>query len=104
MRACPTRPKSSTATHTRAPTELVRSNRKSLASLITSDDRTDALPLERKVKMHEAREAIINRLAPTALSEIDLNRFLQAVVSELGRMMGADRCDVIQLDAGGELR
>jgi two-component system response regulator AtoC len=54
--------------------------------------------------MHEAREAIINRLAPSVHSEIDLNRFLQAVVSELGRMMGVDRCDVIQLDAGGELR
>ncbi|MFL6228805.1 MAG: sigma 54-interacting transcriptional regulator [Pyrinomonadaceae bacterium] len=75
-----------------------------MASLTTTEERTDALPLERKVKMHEAREAIINRLAPTANSEIDLNRFLQAVVSELGRMMGVDRCDVIQLDAGGELR
>jgi two-component system response regulator HydG len=105
MRACPTRTKSfDRITHTRAPTELARSNRKSLASLITSDERTDALSLERKLKMHEAREAIINRLAPTALSEIDLNRFLQAVVSELGRMMDVDRCDVIQLDAGGELR
>ncbi|MDT7603018.1 MAG: two-component system, NtrC family, response regulator HydG [Acidobacteriota bacterium] len=75
-----------------------------MASLITSDERTDALSLERKVKMHEAREAIINRLAPSVHSEIDLNRFLQAVVSELGKMMGVDRCDVIQLDAGGELR
>ncbi|MGH9945497.1 MAG: sigma 54-interacting transcriptional regulator, partial [Pyrinomonadaceae bacterium] len=34
-----------------------------------------------------------------------LNKFLQAVVSELGRMMDVDRCDVIQIaSAEGELR
>jgi transcriptional regulator with GAF, ATPase, and Fis domain len=70
----------------------------------TSTDGVAALSLERKVQMHEAREAIINRLVPTVHSEIDLNRFLQAIVSELGKMMNVDRCDVIQLDAGGELR
>ena len=63
-----------------------------------------SLSLERKIKMHEAREAIINRLAPSIHSEIDLDRFLQAIVSELGSMMGADRCDVIQLASEGELR
>jgi two-component system, NtrC family, response regulator HydG len=62
------------------------------------------LSLERKIKMHEAREAIINRLTPSVHSEIDLDKFLQAVVSELGQMMGADRCDVIQLDSVGEMR
>ena len=41
---------------------------------------------------------------PALQSKIDLDKFLQAVVSELGRMMGVDRCDVIQLAAGGELR
>ena len=54
--------------------------------------------------MHEAHEAIINRLAPNVHSEIDLDRFLHAVVSELGRMMDVDRCDVIQLVSTGELR
>ncbi len=63
-----------------------------------------ALSLERKVKMHEAREAIINRLAPDIHSEIDLDKFLSAVVAELGRMMGVDRCDVLQLVHAGELR
>ncbi len=62
------------------------------------------LSLERKSKMYEAREAIINRLAPTLQSEIDLDKFLQAIVSELGLMMDVDRCDVIQLAQGGELR
>ena len=35
---------------------------------------------------------------------MDLERFLRAVVSELGRMMDADRCDVIQLKSESELR
>ena len=54
--------------------------------------------------MHEAREAIINRLAPNIHSEIDLDKFLHAVVAELGRMMDVDRCDVLQLARPGELR
>ncbi|MBA2646316.1 MAG: hypothetical protein H0U81_05910, partial [Pyrinomonadaceae bacterium] len=56
-----------------------------------------SLSLERKVRMHEAREAIINRLAPNIHSEIDLDKFLSAIVAELGRMMEVDRCDVLQL-------
>ncbi|HEV7905249.1 MAG TPA: sigma 54-interacting transcriptional regulator [Pyrinomonadaceae bacterium] len=64
----------------------------------------ETLSLERKIKMHEAREAIINRLAPTIHTKIDLDKFLQAVVSELGQMMHVDRCDVIQLASEGELR
>ncbi|HEV2705079.1 MAG TPA: sigma 54-interacting transcriptional regulator [Pyrinomonadaceae bacterium] len=69
-----------------------------------SSTTVQTLSLERKIKMHEAREAIINRLAPKIHSEIDLDRFLRAVVAELGRMMDVDRCDVIQLAAAGELR
>ena len=63
-----------------------------------------SLSLERKIKMHEAREAIINRLARTLPSAINLDRFLNVIVSELGRMMNADRCDVIQLTSASELR
>ncbi len=63
-----------------------------------------SLSLERKIKMHEAREAIIERLALDLPATIDLDRFLRAVVSELGRMMQADRCDVIQLASESELR
>ena len=63
-----------------------------------------SLSLEHKIKMHEAREAMINRLAPDLRSEIDLDKFLRAIVSELGRMMNVDRCDVIQLAAKVELR
>ncbi|HEY0078342.1 MAG TPA: sigma 54-interacting transcriptional regulator [Pyrinomonadaceae bacterium] len=69
-----------------------------------STSTVQTLSLERKIKMHEAREAIINRLAPNIHSEIDLDKFLHAIVSELGRMMDVDRCDVLQLTQGGELR
>ncbi|MBA2494444.1 MAG: sigma-54-dependent Fis family transcriptional regulator [Acidobacteria bacterium] len=63
-----------------------------------------ALSLERKIKMHEAREAIIDRLARDLPTNIDLERFLRVVVSELGRMMQADRCDLLQLTNDSELR
>jgi transcriptional regulator with GAF, ATPase, and Fis domain len=63
-----------------------------------------ALSLERKMKMHEAREAIIDRLALDLPTAINLDRFLNVIVSELGRMMNVDRCDVIQLTAPSELR
>jgi transcriptional regulator with GAF, ATPase, and Fis domain len=73
-------------------------------SLLRPIPPAEALSPERRMKMHEAREAIINRLAPSIHSEIDLDKFLHAVVSELGRMMDADRCDVLQLLPEGELR
>jgi len=64
---------------------------------------SEALSLERKIKMHEAREAIIDRLARDLPTNIDLERFLNVVVSEIGRMLQADRCDVLQLSGGKEL-
>jgi transcriptional regulator with GAF, ATPase, and Fis domain len=67
-------------------------------------DNPRELSLDRKVKMHEAREAIIDRLARDLPTSIDLERFLNVVVSEIGRMLNADRCDVLQLIEGKELR
>ncbi|HEY0004221.1 MAG TPA: sigma 54-interacting transcriptional regulator, partial [Pyrinomonadaceae bacterium] len=63
-----------------------------------------SLSLERRIKMHEAREAIIDRLALDSHSTIDLDRFMRAIVTQLGQMMDADRCDVIQLTSESELR
>lgn len=63
-----------------------------------------SLSLERKIRMHEAREAIIDRLARDLPTNIDLERFLNVVVSELGRIMQADRCDLLQLIEGRELK
>lgn len=69
----------------------------------TLDPQEATLSLERKMSMHEAREGIIDRLARDLPSSIDLERFLNVVVSEIGRMLQADRCDLLQLSDGKEL-
>jgi len=71
---------------------------------LESPQSPETFSLERKIKMHEAREAIIDRLARDLPTNIDLERFLRVVVSELGRMMQADRCDLLQLTSESELR
>src|SRR6266851_4108169 len=62
------------------------------------------LSTERKLKLHEALESIIGRLAANLPTSINLGSFLKVVVAELGRMMEVDRCDIIKLNAEGELR
>jgi transcriptional regulator with GAF, ATPase, and Fis domain len=64
----------------------------------------ESLSLERKLRLHEARESIINRLARDLPTSINLDGFLRVIVSELGRMMEVDRCDIIQLASPSELR
>ncbi len=66
-------------------------------------DLENDLSLERKMRMHEAREGIIDRLARDLPTNIDLERFLNVVVSEIGRMLEADRCDLLQLNDAQEL-
>ncbi|MDX6528558.1 MAG: two-component system, NtrC family, response regulator AtoC [Blastocatellia bacterium] len=61
------------------------------------------LSIERKLKLHEARESIIGRLAANLPTSINLDSFLKVVVAELGRMMEVDRCDIIKLSPEGEL-
>src|SRR5204862_925529 len=63
-----------------------------------------SLSLERKLKLHDARESIIRRLAANLPTSINLDSFLQVIVAELGRMMEVDRCDIIKLSPEGELR
>jgi transcriptional regulator with GAF, ATPase, and Fis domain len=72
--------------------------------MITEPEIVPTLSLERKNKMYEAREAIIDRLARDLPTDIDLERFLNVVVSEIGRMLQADRCDLLQLAEGKDLR
>src|SRR5256884_7801710 len=62
-----------------------------------------SLSLERKLKLHEARESIIGRLASNLPRSINLDSFLQVIVAELGQMMEVDRCDIIKLTPDGEL-
>jgi transcriptional regulator with GAF, ATPase, and Fis domain len=63
-----------------------------------------SLSIERKLKLHEARESIIGRLAAKLPTSINLDSFLQVIVAELGRMMEVDRCDIIKLTSEGQLR
>jgi transcriptional regulator with GAF, ATPase, and Fis domain len=63
-----------------------------------------SLSVERKLKLHEARESIIGRLAANLPTSINLDSFLKVIVAELGRMMEVDRCDIIKLTPEGELR
>src|SRR5437870_10977203 len=67
-------------------------------------DTAQSLSLERKLKLHEARESIIGRLAENLPTSINLDTFLRVFVAELGQMMGVDRCDIIKLTPEGEFR
>jgi transcriptional regulator with GAF, ATPase, and Fis domain len=67
-------------------------------------DTGQSLSLERKLKLHEARESIIGRLAADLPTSINLDTFLRVIVAELGQMMEVDRCDIIKITADGELR
>src|SRR5437762_5103040 len=70
----------------------------------TALETEQSLSLERKLKLHEARESIIGRLAAKLPTSINLDSFLKVIVAELGRMMEVDRCDIIKLTPEGELR
>ncbi|HXG67307.1 MAG TPA: sigma 54-interacting transcriptional regulator [Blastocatellia bacterium] len=61
------------------------------------------MSLERKLRLYEAREAILSRIGSETFSVINLDHFLQATVNEVGKMMEVDRCDVMTI-ANGELR
>jgi len=54
--------------------------------------------------MYEAREAILSRIGSETFSVINLDHFLQATVTELGKMMDVDRCDVMTMTPEGVLR
>jgi two-component system response regulator HydG len=64
----------------------------------------ETFSIERRLQMYEAREEILGRVASAASSVIDLDHFLQATVTEVGKMMGVDRCDIMIFSRGGELR
>jgi Nif-specific regulatory protein len=47
------------------------------------------------IEMYEAREAILKRITPAITSVINLDKFLQATVTEVGRRLSVDRCNVV---------
>ncbi len=63
----------------------------------------DTLTLERRLKMYEARDAIINRVDPEVRRVIDLEKFLQAATDELGKLMEVERCNLLILSPSGGL-
>src|SRR5256885_4468407 len=72
--------------------------------MLSAAETEQSLSLERKLKLHEARESIIRRLAENLPTSINLDTFLGVFVAELGKMLAVDRCDIIKLTAEGELR
>ncbi|HEY6331399.1 MAG TPA: sigma 54-interacting transcriptional regulator [Blastocatellia bacterium] len=59
---------------------------------------------ERRLRMYEAREAILSRVSQATFSVLDPHHFLRATVTEVGKMMEVDRCDIMMLTTDGELR
>ncbi|HKY04369.1 MAG TPA: sigma 54-interacting transcriptional regulator, partial [Blastocatellia bacterium] len=64
----------------------------------------ETLSLERKLRMYEAREAILSRIGSETFPVINLDLFLKATVNEVGKMMEVDRCTVMTLLPEGLLR
>ncbi|MFP5265718.1 MAG: sigma 54-interacting transcriptional regulator [Blastocatellia bacterium] len=60
--------------------------------------------LERKLRMYQAREAILSRIGSETFSVINLDHFLQGTVTEVGKMMEVDRSDVMTLTPEGFFR
>ncbi|MCI0336761.1 MAG: sigma 54-interacting transcriptional regulator [Acidobacteria bacterium] len=56
------------------------------------------------IEMYEAREAILNRINPEAVSVIDIDKFLQAALTEVGQRLAVDRCNVITPSSDGGFR
>jgi transcriptional regulator with GAF, ATPase, and Fis domain len=54
--------------------------------------------------MYQAREAILSRIGSETFSVINLDHFLQATVTEVGKMMEVDRSDVMTLTPEGFFR
>jgi len=48
-----------------------------------------------RIKLYEAREATLDRIVSHIGSPIDIDSFLQGTVNEIGKMMGACRCDLL---------
>ena len=60
----------------------------------------DTLSLEKQLKMHQAKEAIVNQISPEICDVIDLDKFLQATANEVGKMMEVSRCHLILCTPG----
>ncbi len=62
------------------------------------------LEVEKILSLYKAKEAIINKISPQICSTIDLEKFLEAVVKEIGKMMDVDRCNLMVYKYFGALK
>lgn len=62
------------------------------------------LSLTRLIELYEAREEILRRVHPSLSSVIDIDRFLQATVNEVGKRFGVDRCNIVMPTREGGYR
>lgn len=58
----------------------------------------------RLIELYEAREEIISRVHPSLSSVIDVDRFLSATVTEVGRRLGVDRVNIVMPTSEGGFR
>src|SRR6185503_7156696 len=56
------------------------------------------------LEMYETRDAILSRINPDIVSVIDIDKFLQAAVTEVGQRLAVDRCNVITPSGDGGFR
>ena len=56
------------------------------------------------IEMYEAREAILNRINSDAVSLVDIDKFLQSAVTEVGQRLAVDRANVITPSPKGGFR
>ena len=56
------------------------------------------------LEMYETRDAILSRINPDIISVIDIDKFLQAAVTEVGQRLAVDRCNVITPSGDGGFR
>lgn len=47
------------------------------------------------IELYEAREALLSRINPDAVSIMDIEKFLLGAVTEVGQRLGVDRCNII---------
>jgi len=62
------------------------------------------LSIEKRIRLYEAREAILSRINPEIRSVFDLDKFLTAIVIEIGKMIEADRCTFLAFSPEQRLR
>ncbi|MFN0087794.1 MAG: sigma 54-interacting transcriptional regulator, partial [Blastocatellia bacterium] len=56
------------------------------------------------IEMYEAREAILHRINSDAVSIVDIDKFLQSAVTEVGQRLAVDRANVITPSPNGGFR